>query len=120
MTAFRILLVALWTIIVVYTGIVIANHGWGLLEIFFRDMAAMGWPGQFNLDFTSLLTLSALWVAWRHQFSGGGVPSGCWPSSGRPVPDHLSLRRERDGEGRHEGSAAREGSRDEQVIRVHR
>ena len=76
MTAFRILLVALWTIIVVYTGIVIANHGWGLLEIFFRDMAAMGWPGQFNLDFTSLLTLSALWVAWRHQFSGGGVALG--------------------------------------------
>ena len=39
-------------------------------------MAAMGWPGQFNLDFTSLLTLSALWVAWRHQFSGGGVALG--------------------------------------------
>ena len=73
MTAFRILLVVLWAIIVVYTGIVIANHGWGLLEIFFRDMAAMGWPGQFNLDFTSLLTLSALWVAWRHHFSIGGL-----------------------------------------------
>jgi hypothetical protein len=72
-TAFRILLVVLWTIIAVYTGIVIANHGWGLLEIFFRDMAAMGWPGQFNLDFSSLLTLSALWVAWRHQFSSGGL-----------------------------------------------
>jgi hypothetical protein len=72
-TAFRILLVLLWTIIVVYTGIVIANHGWGLLEIFFRDMAAMGWSGQFNLDFTSLLTLSALWVAWRHRFSSGGL-----------------------------------------------
>ena len=73
MTAFRILLVVLWTIIVVYTGVVIANHGWGLLEIFFGDMAAMGWPGQFNLDFLSLLTLSALWVAWRHQFSRGGL-----------------------------------------------
>ena len=82
MTAFRILLVVLWTIIVVYTGIVIANHGWGLLEILLRDMAAMGWPGQFNLDFTSLLTLSALWVAWRHQFSRGGLaPGHCWPSS---------------------------------------
>jgi hypothetical protein len=76
MTAFRILLVVLWTIIVVYTGIVIANHGWGLLEIFFRDMAEMGWPGQFNLDFTSLLTLSALWVAWRHEFSRGGLALG--------------------------------------------
>jgi hypothetical protein len=75
-TAFRILLVALWAIIVVYTGIVIANHGWGLLEIFFRDMASMGWPGQFNLDFASLLTLSALWVAWRHKFSGAGAALG--------------------------------------------
>lgn len=73
MTAFRILLVVLWTTIAVYTGIVIANHGWGLLAIFFADMAAMGWSGQFNLDFTSLLTLSALWVAWRHQFSRGGL-----------------------------------------------
>ena len=76
MTAFRILLIVLWMIIVVYTGIVIANHGWGLLEIFFSDMAAMGWPGQFNLDFTSLLTLSALWVAWRHQFSFGDIALG--------------------------------------------
>jgi hypothetical protein len=75
-TAFRILLVVLWTIVAVYTGIVIENHGWGLLEIFFRDMAAMGWPGQFNLDFASLLTLSGLWVAWRHKFAGGGVALG--------------------------------------------
>ncbi len=76
MTAFRMLLVVLWVIIFGYTAIVIAHHGMGLLDVFFGDMAAMGWPGQFNLDFTSLLTLSALWVAWRHQFSGGGVALG--------------------------------------------
>jgi hypothetical protein len=29
--------------------------------------------GQFNLDFLSLLTLSAVWVAWRHQFSVAGL-----------------------------------------------
>jgi len=75
-TTFRILLVLLWAIIVGYTGIVIANHGLGLLEVFFGDMAAMGWPGQFNLDFMSLLTLSALWVAWRHQFSAAGLALG--------------------------------------------
>jgi hypothetical protein len=39
-------------------------------------MAAMGWPGQFNLDFMSLLTLSGLWVAWRHRFSGPGLALG--------------------------------------------
>jgi len=75
-TAFRALLVVLWVVLVGYTAIVIANHGMGLLNVFFGDMAAMGWPGQFNLDFLSLLTLSGLWVAWRHQFSGAGLALG--------------------------------------------
>lgn len=76
MTVFRVLLVILWIIIAGYTGAVIANHGLGLLTIFFGDMAAMNWPGQFNLDFMSLLILSALWVAWRHKFSGAGLALG--------------------------------------------
>jgi hypothetical protein len=75
-TAFRALLIVLWAIIVSYTAIVMANHGIGLLDVFFGDMAAMRWPGQFNLDFMSLLTLSALWVAWRHQFSPAGLVLG--------------------------------------------
>lgn len=73
MTAFRALLIVLWAIIVGYTASVIATHGMGLLTVFFGDLGAMGWPGQFNLDFMSLLTLSALWVAWRHQFSSAGL-----------------------------------------------
>jgi hypothetical protein len=76
MNAFRALLIVVWTIIVGYTAIVIANHGMGLLSIFFGDMAAMGWPGQFNLDFMFMLTLSAIWVAWRHQFSIAGLVLG--------------------------------------------
>ena len=76
MTAFRILLIAVFAILVGYTGVVIANHGMGLINIFFGDMAAMGWPGQFNLDFMFMLTLSALWVAWRHQFSIAGLLLG--------------------------------------------
>jgi hypothetical protein len=76
MTSFRILLVVLWLGIAGYTSIVIANHGLGLLEVFFGDIAAMGWPGQFNVDFMSLLALAALWVAWRHRFSGAGLGFG--------------------------------------------
>jgi hypothetical protein len=76
MNAFRALLIVLWLIIAGYTAIVISNHGPGLLEVFFGDMAAMGWPGQFNLDFMSLLALSGLWVAWRHRFSGAGLALG--------------------------------------------
>jgi hypothetical protein len=76
LNAFRTLLIVLWLIIAGYTAIVISNHGPGLLEVFFGDMAAMGWPGQFNLDFMSLLALSGLWVAWRHRFSGAGLALG--------------------------------------------
>lgn len=47
-----------------------------LLPVFFGDMAKMGWPGQFNLDFMCMLMLSALWVAWRHRFSGRGLALG--------------------------------------------
>lgn len=60
MKAFRTLLLASWPLLTVYTTLVIADHGWGLLRVFFGDMRAMGWPGQFNLDFTILLALSAL------------------------------------------------------------
>jgi len=76
MSAFRTLLIVMWVIIAVYTAIVIANHGMGLLPVFFGDMAAMGWPGQFNLDFMCMLAFSGLWVAWRHHFSGAGIALG--------------------------------------------
>jgi hypothetical protein len=73
MTAFRGFLVLVWLIIVAYTSLVVANHGLGLFSIFFGDMKTMGWPGQFNLDFTFMLLFSALWVAWRHHFSAAGI-----------------------------------------------
>jgi hypothetical protein len=76
MTAFRVLLVAIFGVILVYTLIVIANHGMGLLPIFFGDMAEMGWPGQFNLDFMGFLLLSGFWLAWRHHFSPLGLALG--------------------------------------------
>ncbi|MEP4484531.1 MAG: hypothetical protein ABJ013_02775 [Halioglobus sp.] len=76
MTAFRVLMVTIFLVITIYTVVVINQHGFGLLEVFFRDMLAMGWPGQFNLDFMCFLVLSALWLAWRHDFSGAGLALG--------------------------------------------
>jgi hypothetical protein len=76
LTAFRALLVSLWFVLAGYTTVVVANHGVGFLKFFFGDMIAMGWPGQFNLDFMFLLLLSALWVTWRHRFSGTGLLLG--------------------------------------------
>jgi hypothetical protein len=76
MTAFRILLAAMFVVLLGYTVIVIEGHGLNLFAVFFGDMAKMGWPGQFNLDFMLMLMLSATWVAWRHRFSPSGLGLG--------------------------------------------
>jgi len=76
MTAFRVLLASMLMIVLAYTGVVIATHGLGLLPVFFSDIQAMNWPGQFNLDFSCLLVLSGLWLAWRHRFSPAGIALG--------------------------------------------
>ena len=76
MGVFRLLLVIIFVCIFGYTAIVGVNHGWNLLSVFFCDIAAMNWAGQFNLDFMSFLALSGLWLAWRHHFSPGGLALG--------------------------------------------
>lgn len=76
MTGFRILLVAMFAALTVYTGLVIETHGWSLFSVFFGDMAKLAWPGQFNLDFMFMLAFSGLWVAWRHRFSPAGLGLG--------------------------------------------
>lgn len=76
MIPFRLFLATLWLVLLGYTAVVVANHGMGLLPIFFGDMLTMAWPGQFNLDFLFMLSLSALWVCWRHRFSAAGLVLG--------------------------------------------
>ena len=73
MKPFYLLLMVLWGALAFYTGHVISNHGMGLLEIFFGDIASWTWPGQFNLDFLLMLFLSASWTAWRNGFSPAGI-----------------------------------------------
>jgi hypothetical protein len=76
MTIFRLILAAWLAVLTAYTAVVIANHGFGLFEVFFGDILSMGWPGQFNLDFLGFLFLSGLWVSWRHHFSPAGLALG--------------------------------------------
>ncbi len=73
MTLFRLILIVMIVNILVYTGIVGLNHGWNLAPVFFGDIVAMTWPGQFNTDFMSFLVLSASWTMWRNGFSGVGI-----------------------------------------------
>ena len=76
MTAFRLYLAVIVLGVVGYTVPVIAQHGWGFLGVFFRAIVEGGWPGQFNMDFLGFLSLSALWLAWRHHFSPIGLALG--------------------------------------------
>lgn len=85
MLAFRVYLTALIMGLGAYTLAVGLDQGWNLLPVFFGDMAAMTWPGQFNADFMTFLSLSGLWIAWRHHFSVGGAST-----IRRCRPDHPS------------------------------
>jgi len=76
MTAFRILLVVIFVAISLYTVPVVLNHGLSLFTVFFGDIGTMGWPGQFNFDFLGFLVLSAVWTAWRNNFSASGLALG--------------------------------------------
>ena len=46
------------------------------MPVFFGDMKAMTWPGQFNFDFFGFLLLSGLWVSWRNDFAPAGIVLG--------------------------------------------
>lgn len=76
MNLFRAFLALIFLAIASYTAAVAADHGMNLFPVFFGDIAKLGWPGQFNLDFLCMLSLSGLWVAWRHEFSGAGILLG--------------------------------------------
>jgi hypothetical protein len=76
MTLLRIVLVVHLALLTAYTAVVIGNHGLNLFPAFFGDIAIMGWAGQFNFDFMGFLILSALWTAWRNNFSPLGLLLG--------------------------------------------
>lgn len=76
MTAFRTLLISMFLALLGYTAVVISQQGFGLLAVFIGNLLQLNWSGQFNLDFSFMLMISALWVMWRHQFSGVGVMLG--------------------------------------------
>lgn len=59
-----------------YTFFVIQNQGWNLAHHFLSALTAVGWQGQFNLDFLILLTLAGIWVSWRQGHSGLGLCLG--------------------------------------------
>lgn len=73
MILFRGFIATILPAFVIYTSVMIFQYGWRLVPIFFGDIFAVNWRGQFNADFMAMLALSALWVAWRNQFTAKGV-----------------------------------------------
>ncbi len=55
--------------IYIYTIIVFSNEGTNYIDVYFGDIAAFNWSGQFNLDFSYYLIFSACWIMWRNRFS---------------------------------------------------
>ncbi|HEY1058116.1 MAG TPA: hypothetical protein VGE55_05225 [Limnobacter sp.] len=82
MKALKALLVIELLLLTAYTGVVIQNQGFDLVSHFVGNITTMGWSGQFNLDFMVLLTLSGIWVSWRHGNSPLGVLLGVFTALG--------------------------------------
>lgn len=73
MPLFRTFLMVFLVALAGYTAVTVSIDGWNLIPIFFGDMLEMRWPGQFNFDFMGFLLLSAIWTAWRNDFSVAGL-----------------------------------------------
>lgn len=73
MKYFQGLLVILTLTIASYTLIAGNKMGWDLFTVFITDIKSITWAGQFNIDFSSYLFLSFLWISWRSKFSAKGV-----------------------------------------------
>jgi hypothetical protein len=74
--AFKFLLVVMALLVLGYTGLAMQKEGTDLFSVFFANIKAIGWNGQFNLDFACYLLLSGLWIMWRNRFSGTSILIG--------------------------------------------
>ena len=72
MTVLRLLMAAIFVAIAAVTVVVVRDHGINLFPVFFGDIRDLTWRGQFNVDFMCFFVLSALWLAWRHDFAPVG------------------------------------------------
>jgi len=72
-----LLLLALQTLaVLVYTVFAVQTDGLNLIAVFIENLKALGWSGQFNLDFACYLMLSGLWVMQRGKFKASAIAAG--------------------------------------------
>ena len=73
MKLFQFLLILLSLIMSIYTFQVISQYGINIIPLFFGEIQALNWQGQFNFDFACFLLIAGLWIAWRKNFSAKGI-----------------------------------------------
>lgn len=76
MPIFRLVLIAMTALIILFTITAVMKGGFDLFTPFFGPIVAMNWQGQFNIDFATYLVLSGIWIAWRSGFSRSGTALG--------------------------------------------
>jgi len=59
-----------------YTILAFNNEGANLFSVFLSNIQSLNWSGQFNLDFSCYLILSALWIMWRNNFTLVSIITG--------------------------------------------
>lgn len=72
----RSLLVVLSLGVLSYTLVAFSNEGPNLFPVFLNDALSGTWRGQFNVDFTSYLILSGIWIMWRNKFKPSSIVIG--------------------------------------------
>lgn len=62
-----IFLVIVFLLELVYTVLVITFEGMNYVSVFIHSITIFSWNGQFNLDFSFYLIVSAFWILWRNK-----------------------------------------------------
>lgn len=65
----RTIFISFTAIIWIYSIYTISQHGIWYLPVYFETVFSGDWTGQFTIDFSLYLALSALWIAWRSGFT---------------------------------------------------
>jgi hypothetical protein len=69
MRALQSLLCLLFIIIFAYTIAAASSGAEYPLPLIINEIIGLNWKGLYNLDFSSYLLLTALWICWRHRFT---------------------------------------------------
>ena len=76
MMAFRFFLLAATVAIYTFTVVASASHGINWPAVAVKDLLALNWRTQFDVDFIIYLIIFASWIAWREGSSAKGYAYG--------------------------------------------